>query len=227
MHRIEKIPNIGGFFGEVPPNRTPVGADWLNAVQEEIAYVIEQAGLTLKLASTETRQQLKEAIDIQARVGYTATITEINEACDLSVNAFHAPGRKIYLYEDVAPTGWTIEGVADRVLAVKGGAQAYNVAGGTQAGSWTQPNHTLVEGEVPAHTHGTTGDHTHTSAFVTGTDSKTGYNLASTSSAAGDINHPTTSNGDHAHANFGGGGAHNHGTTYRPYAAVGIIVSRD
>ena len=63
MHRIEKTPNVGGLFGETPPNRTPIGADWLNAIQEEIAYVIEQAGLTLNLAEGDTRIQLLAALN--------------------------------------------------------------------------------------------------------------------------------------------------------------------
>lgn len=53
-----------GYFTEGDPNlgiaATEVTADWLNAVQEEITYVIEQAGLVLDKTS---RTQLKSAID--------------------------------------------------------------------------------------------------------------------------------------------------------------------
>ena len=63
MHRIEKTPNEGGLFGETPPNRTPIGADWLNAIQEEIAYIIEQAAITLKLAATDDHHQLLTALN--------------------------------------------------------------------------------------------------------------------------------------------------------------------
>jgi len=50
---------------------------------------------------------------------------------------------KAWFYVDTAPTGWTIDNTpADALLAVKGGSAAYNAEGGTQQGTWTQPNHT-------------------------------------------------------------------------------------
>jgi len=66
MHRTEsdnKI-TVGGknLFTNGPPGTTRDAVD-VNTTQEEIAYVIEQAGLTLKTVATETNQQLKEAID--------------------------------------------------------------------------------------------------------------------------------------------------------------------
>jgi hypothetical protein len=61
MHRIEgaDFVQIGGenFFTDGPPG-TVVTASWLNAVQEEIANVIEDGGGTLQTAATETRDQL-------------------------------------------------------------------------------------------------------------------------------------------------------------------------
>ncbi len=65
MHRTEGANNVGHLFVDGPPGTT-VEEDWLNAIQEEIAYSIEQAGITLKTAATETRQQLKTAIDTLA-----------------------------------------------------------------------------------------------------------------------------------------------------------------
>jgi hypothetical protein len=43
------------------------------------------------------------------------------------------------MYRNDTDEGWTIDASAptDRVLAVKGGAAAYNVDGGNTAGSWT------------------------------------------------------------------------------------------
>jgi len=67
MHRTEGANNaeVGGKkqFTDGPPGTT-VTDDWLNAVQEEIASSIEDAGLTLKTAGTETRDQLKTTIKI-------------------------------------------------------------------------------------------------------------------------------------------------------------------
>lgn len=67
----------------------------------------------------------------------------------------------IYVYRNDTPEGWLTRDVTDRVLAVKGGGQAYNVSGGTNAGSWTQPDHnhshahsfTLSVANLPPHVH--------------------------------------------------------------------------
>ena len=58
---------------------------------------------------------------------------------------------KVWTYQNTAPAGWNIvAGTTDALLACKGGSQAYNAAGGTQVGTWTQPNHTHTG---PSHTH--------------------------------------------------------------------------
>ena len=156
-------------------------------------------------------------------------------------NDLEAPtGTKLYFYSDTPPAGWTYDsGVTDRILSVKGGSDAYNVSGGSQAGSWTQPNHALITSELAAHTHGSGntgsgGGHGHTFGGATprygssGSDgtfgivlsggSATSYSSVTINSSAG---HTHTINSE------GGGGSHNHGTTYRPYGAVGIIATKD
>ena len=118
-------------------------------------------------------------------------------------------GTKMYFYQDTAPTGWTYDSaVVDRVLSVKGGAQAYNANGGTEAGTWTQPGHTLTTDEMPAHTHD------YTPPTYEGRDNGS-YTTARASTVVT------------ASAPAGGGSSHNHGTTYRPYAAIGIIATKD
>jgi hypothetical protein len=72
MHRIEGLNFIRDSLGrnvftDGPPGTT-VPAAWLNSLQEEIAYVIEQADLQLKGASNDTQTQLFEAI---VRIGST------------------------------------------------------------------------------------------------------------------------------------------------------------
>lgn len=58
---------------------------------------------------------------------------------------------KLWLYLNAAQDGWAVDaGVADKVLAIKGGSNAYNVNGGQSAGTWTQLNHTHPG---PSHTH--------------------------------------------------------------------------
>lgn len=63
---------------------------------------------------------------------------------------------KIPVYRNNTCDGWNIDtSVIDRVIAIKGGSQAYNVNGGTLAGTWTQPNHTHGAGSyyMPSHNH--------------------------------------------------------------------------
>lgn len=122
-------------------------------------------------------------------------------------------GTKMYFYQNTAPTGWTYSsGVTDAVLAVKGGSQAYNANGGTEAGTWTQPDHTLTTSEIPSHTHSqvcdSRGAGSNFYGAYSGAPAAFMYNPYNTGSA-------------------GGGNAHNHGTTYRPAAAIGIICEKD
>ena len=66
MHRTEGLNNLANLFQNGPPG-TVVEEDILNAIQEEIAGVIEAAGITLLIADTDTRDQLPAAISILAR----------------------------------------------------------------------------------------------------------------------------------------------------------------
>jgi len=55
------------------------------------------------------------------------------------------------VYRNDTCEGWTVDAtVTDRVLAIKGGANAYNVNGGTSppASIWTQPGHTHTAGTI-------------------------------------------------------------------------------
>jgi len=128
----------------------------------------------------------------------------------------------MWFNQDTAPIGWTIDGtITDELLAVKGGTQAYNVVGGTVAGTWTQTNHshttgdhTLTVAEMPIHHHTII-------SYVTG--GWCGY-------CNGPYPGGSTNSGD-----TGGGAAHSHGNTgdsatantYRPRARVGIICIKD
>jgi hypothetical protein len=70
MHRIDGPGHQAGQFTEGDPGTgtpaTTVTADWLNAVQEEIVYVIETAGLTLVKADN---TQLEQAIVAKLAAG--------------------------------------------------------------------------------------------------------------------------------------------------------------
>ncbi len=122
-------------------------------------------------------------------------------------------GTIMYFYANTAPTGWTIYNtVEDCVLALKGGSQAYNATGGDGAekGTWQQPDHTLTVDEIPAHSH-TLNTHTNTPG-----DSLRVVGFAGITDWKADLIGST-----------GGGSAHNHGTTYRPLAALGILATKD
>jgi len=76
MHRTEGENHNQNMFTDGPPG-TCIEEKWLNAVQEELCYVIEQAGLALKTASTDTRQQLLNALQILFLSNLKAT-TKVN-----------------------------------------------------------------------------------------------------------------------------------------------------
>jgi len=151
---------------------------------------------------------VRDAIEALAiKVG--STDSGVTASLDYKVNNFFATGRKLWLYENTAPTGWTYQsGLTDVVLAVKGGSNAYNANGGTSAGTWTQPDHSLTIPEMPPHDHSI--------AF-----SRSGY------AGAGGALERFCSNSDTDTGIQGSGDDHNHGTTYRPAATIGIIVAKD
>jgi hypothetical protein len=160
---------------------------------------------------------------------------------------------KAWFYQDAAPTGWTIDATpADALLAVKGGANAYNASGGTQQGTWTQTNHTHTTGDftltatyIPAHDHGSGGAHEHVLSAWQGPAGMT-YDTclytfdaifgtgASNSETWTDATYQKAkSGGAHTHTSVGSGTAHNHGNTgdsatantWRPLAQLGIICT--
>ena len=133
-----------------------------------------------------------------------------------------------WFYLNAAPPGWKVLATgADSVLAVSGGSDAYNANGGTQGGTWTWPDYTLLEADIPAHTHGETGDHTHDESQLQSVAGGTSSNPVSANGAAGGTM-TTTSDGAHTHTSVGSDGAHSHGgTTFRPAASIGKLYQLD
>jgi len=194
---------------------------------------------------------LQDAIEaLEAKVGINSSA--VTASLDYKVNNFFATGRKLWLYENTAPTGWSIVAVTDRVLATKGGSNAYNTTGGTSAGTWTQPNHTHTG---PNHRH-TGYDHVHkwyesnsgshdqshnSSGVATNLDSLT---ILDDKNGLGKVILPdtpsedaqthfddlyTSEEGSGSYTGYSGTGATGGGATaatWRPYAAVGIIVTK-
>ena len=178
---------------------------------------------------------------------YKGTITiggTLSENAALSIPASGAASfmmgdseaTKCWFYQDAAPTGWTIDSsAADALLAVKGGSAAYNANGGTQQGTWTQPNHlhstgdvtlTAAQSGVPAHTH----PHTHTVSYGSADVGTVRAAFVENNTETGTINTGTDAT---ANATAAAAEAHNHGNTgngatantWRPLAQVGIICT--
>lgn len=108
MHRIDDAtaavalptpatPGTPGYFTEGNPSlavpATIVTADWANAIQEEIAYVIEQAGGTLDKADT---TQLKAAIDTMISTAAGAAASQAEMETGTATDKYSSPGRQKY-----------------------------------------------------------------------------------------------------------------------------------
>jgi hypothetical protein len=141
---------------------------------------------------------------------------------------------KIWVYSNLAEDGWDIDdSITDRVLAIKGGSQAYDANGGTLGGSWQQPSHILTAAENAIHTHsGTTAgrsqNHTHTSAFSAGSAGASPKALGNFGTGTTNVTSGNSSQ-NHTHTytttsqSGTGGSAHDHGLVYRPQAAIGTL----
>jgi len=141
---------------------------------------------------------LRRAIEgLEAKVGInsSAVVTSL----DYKVNKFFVSDRAVYIYQDDAdiPDGWSKVAVTDKVLAVKGGSNAYNVNGGNTGGTFS-----ISVANMPAHTHVC---NTYLSGSATNTGFLQGVNTSSKTVATGSA-----------------GGSDG---KYRPTACVGIIIA--
>jgi len=152
-------------------------------------------------------QDIVVALENKVGVDTSAVSTSL----DYKVNNFFVEDvRKMWFYENAAPTGWEIVTAAsDALVVVKGGSSDYNVTGSNIAGTWLATLHILTEAEMGMHDHryrGVAGRQSVPTGYGDQPAARYAY-TAGTSTAAG------------------GGGGHRHGSnTYRPYAAVGIIA---
>jgi len=136
--------------------------------------------------------------------------------------------QKMLVYRNTAMDGWVIDTAnGDRVIATKGGSTY--TTGGSTAGTWTQPSMTLSTSQIPVHNHtlSTNGNHTH-DVRLYGSSESGPTTIKREDDASGsfvDVADNVLSNGDHTHTvgNTGSGSSHNHGSTYRPAAAVVTI----
>jgi hypothetical protein len=180
MHRTEGDNNDANLFTNLiggGTEGTKVEENWLNAVQEEIATVIEGASITLKTAGTDTRDQLLAAIASLIDTDIAA-ITPIIPATTAMV-----------FFQAAAPTGWT-----QTVAHTNKGLRVVDGAGGGAGGtlvfdSATVSSHTLTEAEMPAHTHNAGASRAVAAAAVTVRDSTEGNIATSSTGGGGGHNH--------------------------------------
>lgn len=164
----------------------------------------------------------------------TYALWTVSLSAPIADNPEFAAATKMYFYQDTAPVGWTIDAaVSDCCLAVKGGSNAFNVAGGNRAGAWA-----MTTAQMPIHNHANTassdsaGGHSHTVTIPVINDDNRGSGGFLFDGDDGTTNgvtpRGTNDGGGHSHsislsnANAGSGAA-----TYRPYSAVGIIAAKD
>jgi len=115
--------------------------------------------------------------------------------------------QKMYVYRNDTCEGWVIDSaITDRVLAIKGGTEEYNINGGNTS-SWANWDHTLTIAEMPVHNH---------DAYKMSTQ----YYATLTAFIGCDTRQADTT----TIQSTGGGGTHNHG---RPGAAVGTLQYPD
>jgi len=159
-------------FNNLKQNSSAVyaGVVELATVDEVIAgldenRVVTPATLVSKLSSASSISCSEFYMTTAPTSGYLLMCDTVGKGTWVSVSDIPA-GTKMYFYQNTAPVGWTIDNaITDGLLAIKGGAAAYNANGGTAQGTWsptghthTGPSHTHTG---PSHTH-TMGNHTHT-----------------------------------------------------------------
>src|SRR6266542_719850 len=102
MHRTDAPDNTSNLFQDGNPSTgqpgTKLEKDWLNAVQEEIAHFIEDAGITLVKG---TNTQLVAALMARAAAAATASKLVLRDANGRA--AFADPAAA----QDAATKGWT------------------------------------------------------------------------------------------------------------------------
>ena len=125
---------------------------------------------------------------------------------------------KRLVYRDAAMDGYARDaGVTDKVIALKGGATY--VAGAATAGSFS-----ILTANLPAHTHGSAGAHTHDveGSNSGGTTYRLTYTTTGHNTSVAHITDAAESNGAHTHTSVGGADG-----LYRPAAAVCILIYLD
>lgn len=137
------------------------------------------------------------------------------------------PGTLMLFQQTTAPSGWTKQVThndkAFRVVsgtASSGGTKAFTTTFGSGK---TSDSHTLLTAEIPSHTHGSAGAHTHTVPVAPFTSSGTVGATANDNGAGADKS--SGSAGAHTHTSVGGDTGHTHALSNFDLQYVDIIIA--
>lgn len=126
-------------------------------------------------------------------------------------------GTQMWFYANGTIAGWSLVATGDNLLAVKGGTEY--VTGGVEAGTWQQhgvdggfPGGGLSIAQMPSHSHTVRG---------------TGATAGSGSKVRGYMQDPFLDLKTWNTNSQGNGDPHNHGSTWRPKANVGVILRKN
>ena len=201
----------------IPIQDLPSAASPLNGN----AYAVIKDGATDKKA---TVTQLRQ-IDVSAfsLVPSSEPVASDNMILGRSTTTYRVPftsvgllkNTKAWFFQSTAPSGWAIDPTAsaDSLLAVKSNSGAYNTTGANK-GTWQQEGHALTIAQMPAHRH------TFAMASRQSDSSGTQPHPAIKQLPQVGFTNWAGSAGQQADAN---GQLHNHGSSWRPLANVGII----
>jgi len=230
-------------------NETELLHDGTAELQTGVGYIDALNGLKIGTSTVTADDILDE--DAMGSNSATALATQqsIKAYVDSVAGGSFPAGTKMYFYQAAAPTGWTIDNtLGDAVLAVHGSSSYHGSAsGGVRDGSWTLTGITATAGNTGAHvltdaemntidiyhtdTHepgklGATYQGTYGTVAQTGTAkciAQTGSNFSNRLKPDGRSR--GTSSSSHSHT--GSTITMNLSNTYRPYANVGIIATKD
>lgn len=115
-------------------------------------------------------------------------------------------------------TTFNIPDLRDRFMVGAGISYALNAKGG-------EKTHTLTTNEIPAHTHGSSGAHTHNlnlrNAGTTGSRATNNVTYGASGHDYVNDNPFPSNNGAHTHSSVGGGQAHNN---MPPYIGINFLI---
>lgn len=184
---------------------------------------------------------IQDAVEaLEAKIG---VVDDPTDTMEYKITGFwnYSPKTTIYLYNNTAPTNWTIvSGVGDSVLAAKGGS-TFTTGGSKQGDGWTITGIAAYSHNHPwyyqatgyGYTYNSGGSLTQMTSYTNVGESTGGnvigleignYPARQPSSAYSEVVEPGTGNyfytDNDSHT-------HTHAGTYRPAAALGIIAEYD